>query len=129
MNTTYLNAFHHAEGGNMVDFAGWEMPINYGSQINEHNLVRQEVGVFDVSHMAVFDLKGDNQISFLEKLLPNNINKIKSLKKALYSPLLNYKGGILDDLIVYHLGESNFRIVSNCATREQNKKWFNEQTF
>ena len=126
MNTTYLNAFHHAEGGNMVNFAGWEMPINYGSQINEHNLVRQEVGVFDVSHMAVFDLKGDNQISFLEKLLPNNINKIKSLKKALYSPLLNYKGGILDDLIVYHLGDSNFRLVSNCATREQNKKWFNE---
>ena len=67
MNTTYLNPFHHAEGGNMVDFAGWEMPINYGSQINEHNLVRQQVGVFDVSHMAVFDLKGDNQISFFRK--------------------------------------------------------------
>ena len=99
MNTTYLNAFHHAEGGNMVDFAGWEMPINYGSQINEHNLVRQQVGVFDVSHMAVFDLKGDNQISFLEKLLPNNINKIKSFKKALYSPLLNHKGGISDNNI------------------------------
>ena len=81
MNTTYLNAFHHAEGGNMVNFAGWEMPINYGSQINEHNLVRQQVGVFDVSHMAVFDLKGDNQISFLEKLLPNNINKINYFKK------------------------------------------------
>ena len=110
----------------MVDFAGWEMPINYGSQITEHNLVRQNVGVFDVSHMAVFDLHGDNQISFLEKLLPNDINKIKSVKKALYSPLLNYEGGILDDLIVYHLGNSKFRIVSNCATREQNNKWFNQ---
>jgi len=110
----------------MVDFAGWEMPINYGSQITEHNLVRQNVGVFDVSHMAVFDLHGDNQISFLEKLLPNDINKIKSVKKALYSPLLNYEGGILDDLIVYHLGNSKFRIVSNCATREQNNKWFNK---
>ena len=126
MNTTYLNKFHHSEGGNMVDFAGWEMPINYGSQITEHNLVRQNVGVFDVSHMAVFDLHGDNQISFLEKLLPNDINKIKSVKKALYSPLLNYEGGILDDLIVYHLGNSKFRIVSNCATREQNNKWFNQ---
>ena len=124
MNKTYLNEFHRANKANLVDFAGWEMPINYGSQINEHNLVRTDVGIFDVSHMAVFDLYGNNQKEFLEYLIPNDVNKILDSTRALYSPLLNENGGILDDLIVYHLGENNFRIISNCGTREQNFTWF-----
>ena len=102
MNKTYLNKFHRVNKGQLVDFAGWEMPINYGSQINEHNLVRADVGIFDVSHMAVFDLDGSNQTKFLEYLIPNDVNKILDSKRALYSPLLNEDGGILDDLIVYH---------------------------
>ena len=126
MNKTYLNEFHSAHNGNLVDFSGWEMPINYGSQINEHNEVRANVGVFDVSHMAVFDFLGGNQVEFLRKLLPNDVNKILNAKRALYSPLLNENGRILDDLIVYHTGNNNFRIISNCATRQQNKLWFNE---
>ena len=124
MNKTYLNEFHRANKGHLVDFAGWEMPINYGSQINEHNSVRADVGIFDVSHMAVFDLYGSNQTEFLEYLIPNDVNKILDSKRALYSPLLNENGGILDDLIVYHLGGNNFRIISNCGTREQNYAWF-----
>ncbi|RPG43721.1 MAG: glycine cleavage system aminomethyltransferase GcvT [Gammaproteobacteria bacterium TMED112] len=124
MNKTYLNDFHRENKGNLVDFAGWEMPINYGSQINEHNLVRTDVGIFDVSHMAVFDLHGSNQTEFLKYLIPNDVTKILDSKKALYSPLLNESGGILDDLIIYHLGNGNFRIISNCGTREQNSAWF-----
>jgi len=126
MKKTYLNSFHSENGGSMVDFAGWHMPVNYGSQINEHNLVRSDVGIFDVSHMAVFDFHGKNQTSFLQHLLPNDIAKILPNKRALYSPLLNNAGGILDDLIVYHLGDEKYRIISNCATREQNFEWFKE---
>ena len=124
MNKTYLNEFHQRNNGHLVDFAGWEMPINYGSQINEHNTVRADVGIFDVSHMAVFDFYGSNQVEFLKYLIPNDVTKILDSKRALYSPLLNENGGILDDLIVYHLGENNFRIISNCGTREQNYAWF-----
>jgi len=127
MKKTYLNEFHSTHDGNLVDFSGWEMPINYGSQINEHNEVRTNVGIFDVSHMAVFDFSGDNQVEFLKKLLPNDVTKILNSKRALYSPLLNENGGILDDLIVYHTGNNHFRIISNCATRQQNNDWFNEK--
>ena len=124
MNKTYLNEFHQRNNGHLVDFAGWEMPINYGSQINEHNTVRADVGIFDVSHMAVFDFYGSNQVEFLKYLIPNDVTKILDSKRALYSPLLNERGGILDDLIVYHLGNENFRIISNCGTREQNYACF-----
>jgi aminomethyltransferase len=124
MNKTYLNEFHQRNNGHLVDFAGWEMPINYGSQINEHNTVRADVGIFDVSHMAVFDFYGSNQVEFLKYLIPNDVTKILDSKRALYSPLLNEEGGILDDLIVYHLGNENFRIISNCGTREQNYACF-----
>ena len=113
MKKTYLNEFHSAHNGNLVDFSGWEMPINYGSQINEHNEVRANVGVFDVSHMAVFDFLGDNQVEFLRKLLPNDVNKILNDERALYSPLLNENGRILDDLIVYHTGDNSKIIITS----------------
>ena len=124
MKKTYLNEFHANNGGQMVDFAGWEMPVNYGSQISEHKEVRENVGIFDVSHMAVFDFAGSRQVEFLKHLLPNDVNKILDSTRALYSPLLNDEGMILDDLIVYHLGNENFRIISNCGTRDQNNAWF-----
>lgn len=128
MKKTYLNAFHKSAGGSLVNFSGWEMPINYGSQINEHNEVRTNAGVFDVSHMAVFNLSGSQQVDFLKSLLPNDVSKILHSKRALYSPLLNEEGMILDDLIVYHLGGNNFKIISNCATRKQNEDWFRQRS-
>ena len=91
MKKTYLNEFHVNNGGQMVDFVGWEMPVNYGSQISEHKEVRENVGIFDVSHMAVFDFAGSRQVEFLEHLLPNDINKILASRRALYSPCLMMK--------------------------------------
>ena len=126
MKATYLNSKHKDLGGFMVDFSGWEMPLHYGSQLNEHNEVRTNVGIFDVSHMAVFDLDGEKQEDFLRFLLPNDIKKINGQNKAMYSPMLNNEGGILDDLIVYYLGNKSFRIVSNCATREKNLSWLSK---
>ena len=127
MNITILFEQHKNLGAKMVDFGGWSMPINYGSQINEHKVVRSDVGIFDVSHMSVFDLSGSEQEEFLKYLLPNDVNKIKNSGRALYSPLLNNDGGILDDLIVYNLG-THYRIISNCATRSQNHDWFLKQS-
>ena len=127
MNKTILFEQHKNLGAKMVDFGGWSMPINYGSQINEHKVVRSDVGIFDVSHMSIFDLSGSEQEEFLKYLLPNDVNKIKNSGRALYSPLLNNDGGILDDLIVYNLG-THYRIISNCATRSQNHDWFLKQS-
>ena len=127
MNKTDLFQEHINLGAKMVDFGGWNMPINYGSQINEHKTVRSNVGIFDVSHMSVFDLNGSEQIDFLRNLLPNDVAKIRSPNRALYSPLLDESGGIMDDLIVYNLG-SHYRIISNCATSSQNHKWFKKHS-
>ena len=127
MNKTTLYDEHIKLGAKMVDFGGWSMPINYGSQINEHKIVRSNVGIFDVSHMSVFDLSGSEQEKFLKNLLPNDVQKISAPGRALYSPLLNEAGGILDDLIVYNLGD-HYRIISNCATYSQNHEWFTKQS-
>jgi aminomethyltransferase len=107
----------------MVNFSNWEMPISYSSLIEEHNAVRSSVGIFDVSHMAVFDFDGGDQIAFFEKIFANDIKKISKDNKAIYGALLNEEGGILDDLIIYH-ANNKFRLVSNCSTREQNRQWF-----
>lgn len=127
INKTRLHKKHIEHNAKMVDFSGWNMPINYGSQINEHNIVRSSAGIFDVSHMTVFDLSGSEQKAFLRKLLPNDIGKIINYQKGLYSPLLDKSGNILDDLIVYNMG-NNFRIISNCATSVQNHEWFIKQS-
>ncbi len=95
MNKTTLYDMHIKLGAKMVDFGGWSMPINYGSQINEHKIVRSDVGIFDVSHMSIFDLDGSEQEKFLKYLLPNDVSKIKNSGRALYSPLLNKDGGVL----------------------------------
>ncbi|MFV1992683.1 MAG: glycine cleavage system aminomethyltransferase GcvT [Acidiferrobacterales bacterium] len=114
---------HIEMGGKMVDFAGWLMPVHFGSQIDEHNAVRQDAGMFDVSHMTVTDLKGADVRDMLRLLLANNVDKLQDKGKALYSCMLNSDGGILDDLIVYYLDDNWFRIVSNAATREKDIRW------
>src|SRR5690606_36007376 len=124
---TVLNESHRALGAKMVDFGGWDMPIHYGSQIDEHHLVRQAVGMFDVSHMTVVDLHGDQVRPFLRRLLANSVDKLKVRGKALYSCMLNEQGGVIDDLIAYYLGDDWFRLVVNASTREKDLAWISRQ--
>ena len=124
---TLLNDTHRALGAKMVDFGGWDLPIHYGSQIDEHHLVRRAAGMFDVSHMTVVDLKGARTRQFLRHLLANSIDKLKVSGKALYSCMLNPQGGVIDDLIVYFLSEDFFRMVVNASTREKDLAWMREQ--
>jgi len=126
-NKTPLFDQHVACGGKMVDFAGWEMPLNYGSQIEEHHAVRQDAGMFDVSHMVVVDLQGADVKVFLQRLLANDVAKLKDAGKALYSCMLQEDGGVIDDLIVYYLDEQNFRMVVNAGTRDKDLVWINKQ--
>jgi aminomethyltransferase len=120
---TVLNATHRALGAKMVDFGGWDMPINYGSQIEEHHQVRRDAGMFDVSHMTVLDMKGEKVRPFLRKLFANSVDKLTKPGKALYSCMLNEAGGVIDDLIVYFLTESWFRVVVNAGTRDKDLAW------
>jgi aminomethyltransferase len=101
----------------MVDFYGWEMPINYGSQIEEHHSVRKDAGMFDVSHMTIVDIKGDDAKAFLRKLVANDVAKLQVAGKALYTGMLNAEGGVIDDLIIYFFSETEYRLVVNSATR------------
>jgi len=127
LKQTPLNAAHRARHAKMVDFGGWEMPLHYGSQIEEHHLVRQDAGMFDVSHMLAVDVDGDGARDFLRGLLANNVDRLQTPGKALYSCMLNVSGGILDDLIVYFLGPRRFRLVVNAATAEKDLAWMSAQ--
>jgi aminomethyltransferase len=124
---TMLNATHRAAGAKMVDFGGWDMPLHYGSQIEEHHAVRRDAGMFDVSHMTVVDLHGARCREFLRHLLANGIDKLKKPGKALYSCMLNGRGGVIDDLITYFLAEDFFRTVVNAATRDKDLAWIEKQ--
>lgn len=125
-NKTALYATHQAMGGKLVDFGGWDMPLHYGSQIEEHHKVRQSAGMFDVSHMTVVDVTGSDAKAYLQYLLANDVAKLDSLYgKALYSGMLNHDGGVIDDLIVYNLGDW-YRVVVNCSTREKDLAWMNQ---
>jgi aminomethyltransferase len=123
---TPLNAIHRAAGARMVDFGGWDMPVNYGSQIDEHRAVRTDAGMFDVSHMRVVDLEGAGARDFLRYALANNVDKLKDAGKALYSCLLKPDGTVIDDLIVYFLREDFFRLVVNAGTAEKDIAWFRQ---
>ena len=120
---TVLNASHRALGAKMVDFGGWDMPIHYGSQIDEHHLVRKSAGMFDVSHMTVIDLRGPRARDLLRQLMANSIDKLKKPGKALYTCMLNERGGIIDDLIIYFIAEDFFRLVVNASTRDKDLAW------
>ncbi|WP_017910464.1 glycine cleavage system aminomethyltransferase GcvT [Xanthomonas sp. SHU 199] len=124
---TILNDSHRALGAKMVDFGGWDMPIHYGSQIDEHHQVRRDAGMFDVSHMTVVDLHGEQVRAFLRHLLANSVDKLKVPGKALYTCMLNPQGGVIDDLIVYYMSDAFFRLVVNAATRTKDLAWIGEQ--
>ena len=111
----------------MVNFAGCELPINYGSQIEEHHCVRTDAGMFDVSHMTVVGIHGPETRAFLSRLLANDVAKLQTPGKALYSCMLNESGGVIDDLIAYHLDEEWFRLVVNAATRDKGLAWLERQ--
>jgi aminomethyltransferase len=120
---TVLNDVHRAMGARMVPFGGWDMPVHYGSQIEEHHAVRRDAGMFDVSHMAVVDLRGARTREFLRRLLANDAGKLQVAGKALYSCMLRDDGGVIDDLIVYFLSEDWFRMVVNAATADKDLAW------
>jgi aminomethyltransferase len=130
LKKTPLNAVHRAAGARMVDFGGWDMPVNYGSQIDEHHAVRNDAGMFDVSHMRAVDLAAASADAgprdFLRRALANNVDKLTVPGKALYSCLLREDGGVLDDLIVYFLREDFFRIVVNAGTADKDIAWFRQ---
>lgn len=127
MKKTIYNARHRELGAKMVDFGGWDMPIHYGSQIEEHHQVRRDAGMFDVSHMTVIDLHGANVRPFLKKLIANSVDKLSVSGKALYACMLNEQGGVIDDLIVYFLSEDFFRAVVNASTRDKDLAWMTAQ--
>lgn len=119
---TALFETHLAASGKMVDFNGWTMPLNFGSQIEEHLMVRKKCGIFDVSHMTFLDFKGPGCKSFLRKILANDIESLLEDGDAIYSAILNESGGVLDDLIVYKM-PFGYRLVINCATKEKVITW------
>jgi len=119
---TPLYDLHVALGAKIVDFGGWDMPLHYGSQVEEHHQVRRDCGVFDVSHMTVVDVSGPEAKEYLQHLLANDVERLQTPGKALYSGMLNEQGGVVDDLIVY-LGVFGYRVVVNAATRDKDMAW------
>ena len=117
---------HVEAGARIVDFGGWDMPLHYGSQKEEHHAVRTRAGVFDVSHMTIVDLGGERVRDFLRQLLANDVGKLRDTGKALYTCMLNEDGGVIDDLIVYFMDENWFRMVVNAATRAKDLAWINK---
>src|SRR5688500_3416336 len=129
---TVLNEAHRALGARMVDFGGWDMPLHYGSQVEEHHQIRRDAGMFDVSHMTVVDLEGPRTREFLRSLVANSVDKLVKPGKALYTCMLNPQGGVIDDLIVYFLEQGGrhvdkFRLIVNAATRDTDLAWIEAQ--
>ncbi len=122
-NKTPLYQAHVDANARIVDFGGWDMPLNYGSQIDEHHAVRQDAGMFDVSHMTVVEVKGGEAKAYLRYLLANDVDKLKLPGKALYSGMLNEEAGVIDDLIVYYLTDTHYRVVVNASTRDKDLAW------
>lgn len=118
---------HREAGARIVEFGGWDMPLHYGSQLEEHHAVRRHAGVFDVSHMTVVDIDGNDARAFLRRLLANDAARLEEPGKALYSCMLNHDGGVVDDLIAYFLGPARYRLVVNAATRDKDLRWIDEQ--
>ncbi|MGB0733803.1 MAG: glycine cleavage system aminomethyltransferase GcvT [Pontibacterium sp.] len=130
---TALYTAHQDMGAKLVDFGGWDMPLNYGSQMEEHNAVRTDAGMFDVSHMTVVDVTGSDAKEYLQYLLANDVARLQVKGKALYSGMLNDDGHVIDDLIVYRMTDPDvpgewFRVVVNCATREKDLNWMAERS-
>jgi aminomethyltransferase len=127
LKRTALYQQHVDAGAKIVEFSGWEMPIHYGSQLEEHHAVRTSAGVFDVSHMNIVDLRGNECRAFLRHLLANDVARLKKPGKALYSCMLNAKGGIIDDLIVYYMEDDWYRVIMNAGTHDKDMAWVHKQ--
>ena len=127
LKTTPLHHAHRLAGARMVDFGGWDMPLHYGSQVEEHHAVRRDAGMFDVSHMCVIDIEGEQVRPFLRMLLANDVDKLHTTGKALYSCLLDQQGCVIDDLIVYFFHEQWFRLVVNASTADKDIAWIAAQ--
>ena len=125
MKTTPLTDTHVALGAKMVDFAGFYMPVRYSSDLDEHHCVRNVVGMFDVSHMGEFIIKGENALPFLQKIVSNDVSKLEK-GQALYAYLPNATGGIVDDLLVYHLDDDNYMCVVNAGNIDKDWAWFQQ---
>jgi aminomethyltransferase len=125
---TPLHDKHVDAGARIVDFGGWDMPLHYGSQKEEHHAVRQNAGVFEVSHMTIVDLCGDRARDFLRYLVANDVAKLQEYGKALYTCMLNPDGGVIDDLIIYFLSDTDYRMVVNAATRDKDLAWITKQS-
>ena len=125
LKRTPLFETHVASGAKMVDFGGWEMPVNYGSQIEEHHAVRRHAGMFDVSHMRVVDADGGASRDFLRTLVANDVTRMAP-GKALYTCMLNDAGGVIDDLIVYWIHTDRYRVVVNAGTADKDIAWMRE---
>jgi len=123
LHRTPLYSSHRAAGARLVDFAGWEMPLHYGSQLEEHHAVRRDAGMFDTSHMLAIDVEGAGARDFLRGALANDVARLRAPGKALYSCLLNEAGGVLDDLIVYFLREDLFRVIVNAGPAQKDLAW------
>lgn len=126
MKRTPLYECHVAAGARIVDFGGWDMPVGYGSQIEEHHAVRRDAGMFDVSHMCTVDLHGTGVRALLAWLLANDVGRLNRPGKALYSCMLRPDGGVIDDLIAYYLDEQWFRLVVNAGTADKDLAWIEE---
>jgi aminomethyltransferase len=127
LKKTALYEQHQQAGAKLVDFAGWEMPLHYGSQLEEHHKVRRDAGMFDVSHMAIVDIYGKNAHTYLRYLLANDVARLTQPGKALYTCMLNEHGGIIDDLIVYFVAPAEYRLVVNAGTRDKDLAWIKQQ--
>jgi len=127
MKQTPFNEKHLALHARLADFAGWEMPLYYGSQIEEHNCVRTDAGMFDVSHMNIVDIKGSGARDYLRYLITNDVDRLKNIGDALYSCMLNENGGVIDDLIVYKKTAQDFLMVINAATHDKDMAWLKKQ--
>ena len=128
LKKTALYGAHQALHAHLVPFAGWEMPLNYGSQLDEHQQVRTAAGLFDVSHMSIVDIAGDSAKSYLRHLLANDVGRLKQPGRALYTCMLNEQGGVLDDLICYYMAPNNYRLVVNAATTDSDLAWLKTQS-
>lgn len=124
---TPLYDLHLALGAKMVDFGGWDMPLHYGSQVEEHHQVRKDCGVFDVSHMTVIDIDGSGATPWLQHVLANDVARLSDIGKALYSPMLNEQGGVVDDVIAFRT-EGGYRLVANAASRDRVLAWLSSRS-
>ncbi|WP_028693241.1 glycine cleavage system aminomethyltransferase GcvT [Pseudomonas cremoricolorata] len=123
---TPLYDLHLALGAKMVDFGGWDMPLHYGSQVEEHHQVRADCGVFDVSHMTVFDLDGVDATAYLQHLMANDVAQLDEVGKGHCSPMLNEQGKVIDDLVVYRT-ETGYRLVASAPTRDRVLGWLKQR--